>query len=253
MSGEVLIDGRDLMKMSESALRGEERRHIGMIQHFNLLSSATVYENVAFPLKLAGKSTGEIAEGHGGRCPSWGSQTRRMPTRAIFGGQVEGQGRHRARTRERSKGVSFAMRRPRRLTRRRRNPSALIRDINRRMGLTVVVITHEMQVIKDICDRVAVIDGGIIAEEGDSGRVHRAARADHEGVDQRPARTSSPTAFRGNPITKEPSPDSYMLLRLTFLGERADARARGYDPTLPDIEVTMLFGTPDRMISRSAA
>ena len=59
-SGEVLIDGRDLMKMSESELR-EERRHIGMIfQHFNLLSSATVYDNVAFPLKLAGKSAREI-------------------------------------------------------------------------------------------------------------------------------------------------------------------------------------------------
>ena len=59
-SGEVLVGGRDLMKMSESELR-EERRHIGMIfQHFNLLSSATVYDNVAFPLKLAGKSADEI-------------------------------------------------------------------------------------------------------------------------------------------------------------------------------------------------
>ena len=59
-SGEVLVGGRDLMQMSESELR-EERRHIGMIfQHFNLLSSATVYDNVAFPLKLAGKSADEI-------------------------------------------------------------------------------------------------------------------------------------------------------------------------------------------------
>ena len=52
-SGEVIIDGHDLTAMSESELR-EERRHIGMIfQHFNLLSSATVYDNVAFPLRLA--------------------------------------------------------------------------------------------------------------------------------------------------------------------------------------------------------
>ena len=59
-SGAVLVDGRDLMQVSESELR-EERRHIGMIfQHFNLLSSATVYDNVAFPLRLAGKSAEEI-------------------------------------------------------------------------------------------------------------------------------------------------------------------------------------------------
>ena len=59
-SGEVIIDGHDLTAMSESELR-EERRHIGMIfQHFNLLSSATVYDNVAFPLRLAGRSAEEI-------------------------------------------------------------------------------------------------------------------------------------------------------------------------------------------------
>ena len=53
-SGAVLVDGRDLMQVSESELR-EERRHIGMIfQHFNLLPSAPVYDHVAFPLRLAG-------------------------------------------------------------------------------------------------------------------------------------------------------------------------------------------------------
>ena len=125
----------------------------------------------------------------------------------------------------------------------------LIRDINRRMGLTVVVITHEMQVIKDICDRVAVIDGGVIAEEGDVVDVFTAPR---EPITKEfisvLLSNELPTAFRGNPITKEPSPDSYMLLRLTFLGESAD------DPVLadmirlfPDIEVTMLFGTLDQM------
>ena len=126
---------------------------------------------------------------------------------------------------------------------------ALIRDINRRMGLTVVVITHEMQVIKDICDRVAVLNGGVIAEEGD---VVDVFTAPCEPITKEfisvLLSNELPTAFRGNPIENHPSRDSYMLLRLTFLGERAD------DPVLadmirlfPDIEVTMLFGTLDQI------
>ncbi len=248
-SGEVLIDGRDLMKMSESALR-EERRHIGMIfQHFNLLSSATVYENVAFPLKLAGKSTGEIKPkvtellalvGLADKADAYPSH--------LSGGQKQRVGIARALASDPK--VLLCDEATSALDpQTTKSILALIRDINRRMGLTVVVITHEMQVIKDICDRVAVIDGGIIAEEGDVVDVFTAPR---EPITKEfisvLLSNELPTAFRGNPITKEPSPDSYMLLRLTFLGERAD------DPVLadmirrfPDIEVTMLFGTLDQM------
>ena len=103
-SGEVLIDGRDLMQMSESDLR-EERRHIGMIfQHFNLLSSATVYDNVAFPLKLVGKSEGEIKPkvtellalvGLADKADAYPSQ--------LSGGQKQ----HCARARERSEGAAL--------------------------------------------------------------------------------------------------------------------------------------------------
>ena len=117
------------------------------------------------------------------------------------------------------------------------------------MGLTVVVITHEMQVIKDICDRVAVIDGGVIAEESDVVDVFTAPQQPitKEFISVLLS-NELPTAFRGNPVEKTPSAGSYMLLRLTFLGERAD------DPVLaemirrfPSIEVTMLFGTLDQI------
>ena len=61
-SGEVIVDGKDLTKMSDSELR-QARKDIGMIfQHFNLLSTSNVYDNIAFPLKLAGKSKEEIRE-----------------------------------------------------------------------------------------------------------------------------------------------------------------------------------------------
>ena len=104
-SGEVLIDGRDLMKMSESELR-EERRHIGMIfQHFNLLSSATVYENVAFPLKLAGKSTGEIKPKVTELLALVGLADKADAYPSL--GRSEAARRHRACTRERSKGAAL--------------------------------------------------------------------------------------------------------------------------------------------------
>ena len=247
--GKVIVDGKDLTALSEAELR-EERKGIGMIfQHFNLLSSATVYDNVAFPLKLAGKSASEIKPkvtellalvGLADKADNYPSH--------LSGGQKQRVGIARALASDPK--VLLCDEATSALDpQTTKSILALIRDINRRMGLTVVVITHEMQVIKDICDRVAVIDGGIIAEEGDVVDVFTAPR---EPITKEfisvLLSNELPTAFRGNPITKEPSSDSYMLLRLTFLGERAD------DPVLadmirrfPDIEVTMLFGTLDQM------
>ena len=248
-SGEVLVDGRDLMKMSEGALR-EERRRIGMIfQHFNLLSSATVYDNVAFPLKLVGKSADEIRPKVEELLALVGlaDKADAYPSR-LSGGQKQRVGIARALANEPK--VLLCDEATSALDpQTTKSILALIRAINRRMGLTVVVITHEMQVIKDICDRVAVIDGGVIAEEGDVVDVFTAPR---EPITKEfisvLLSNDLPTAFRKSPIEHTPSPGSYMLLRLTFLGERAD------DPVLagmirlfPNIEVTMLFGTLDQI------
>mgnify|MGYP000975725288 FL=1 len=248
-SGEVLVGGRDLMKMSESELR-EERRHIGMIfQHFNLLSSATVYDNVAFPLKLAGKSADEIKPkvtelldlvGLADKADAYPSH--------LSGGQKQRVGIARALANEPK--VLLCDEATSALDpQTTKSILALIRDINRRMGLTVVVITHEMQVIKDVCDRVAVLDGGVIAEEGDVVDVFTAPR---EPITKEfisvLLSNELPTAFRGNAIEETASPGSYMLLRLTFLGETAD------NPVLadmirrfPEVEVSMLFGTLDQI------
>ncbi|MBO5651362.1 MAG: ATP-binding cassette domain-containing protein, partial [Selenomonas sp.] len=160
--GKVIVDGKDMTALTDSELR-EARKDIGMIfQHFNLLSSATVYENIAFPLKLAGKSDREIKakvepllklvglEAKAGQYPS-----------QLSGGQKQRVGIARALASEPKvllcDEATSAL-----------DPQTtkaileLIRDINKKLQLTVVVITHEMQVIKDICDKVAVIDKGVI-------------------------------------------------------------------------------------------
>ena len=126
----------------------------------------------------------------------------------------------------------------------------LIRDINQKLALTVVVITHEMQVIKDICDKVAVIENGVIAEKGTVLEVFTNPRQPitREFISVLLS-NELPSAFRGNEVSQEPQPGSYLLLRLTFIGESAD------DPVIAgmirqyDIEVTMLFGTLDQIKS----
>ena len=248
-AGKVIVGGQDMTAMSEKELR-KARKNIGMIfQHFNLLSSATVYDNIAFPLRLSHTPEAEIKKkvlpllelvGLADKAHQYPSQ--------LSGGQKQRVGIARALASEPKvllcDEATSAL-----------DPQttkailSLIQDINKKLGLTVVVITHEMQVIKDICDKVAVIDKGVIAEQG--------TVFDIFTNPQQPITkefisvllsNDLPAAFRGNAISQEKTPGSYLLLRLTFLGESAD------DPVLagmirkfPDVETTMLFGNLDQI------
>ena len=165
-SGSVIVDGVDLTKLNTAELR-EERKHIGMIfQHFNLLSSRTVYDNVAFPLELQGLSKEEIRERIlpildivklSDRLDNYPSQ--------LSGGQKQRVGI--ARALASNPKVLLCDEATSALDpQTTKSILALLKDINRRLNLTIVLITHEMNVIKEICDRVAVIEGGTIIEEG---------------------------------------------------------------------------------------
>ncbi|MES1980016.1 MAG: methionine ABC transporter ATP-binding protein [Pseudomonadota bacterium] len=165
-AGQVIVGGRDLTTLDGDALR-VARRDIGIIfQHFNLLSSRTVYDNVALPLEIAGLSAGE-------------TKTRITPLLDLVGlsalkdrypAQISGGQKQRV-------GIARALaNRPQVLLsdeatsaldpETTRSILALLRQINKEFGLTVVLITHQMQVIKQVADRVAVIDAGRIVESG---------------------------------------------------------------------------------------
>ena len=250
-AGQVFVDGKDMTAMNAGELRSA-RKEIGMIfQHFNLLSSATVYENIAFPLKLAGMSADKIKEKVMPLLKLVGLEAKadKYPSQ-LSGGQKQRVGIARALASEPKvllcDEATSAL-----------DPQTtkaileLIRDINKKLQLTVVVITHEMQVIKDICDKVAVIDKGVIAEQG--------SVLDVFTNPQQPITkefisvllsNDLPTAFRGGRISEEPVDDAYLLVRLTFIGEKAD------DPVLagmirkfPEVETTMLFGSLDQIKS----
>ena len=250
-SGEIVVNGQRLDTMTPAQLR-EARRGITMIfQHFNLLSSATVYDNIAFPLRLSHTPEAEIKKkvlpllelvGLADKAHQYPSQ--------LSGGQKQRVGIARALASEPK--VLLCDEATSALDpQTTRSILELIQDINRKLSLTVVVITHEMQVIKDICDKVAVIENGVIAEQGTVLEVftnpQKPITKDFISV---LLSNELPAAFRGGEVSKEPLPGAYLLLRLTFIGESAD------DPVLagmirkfPEIEVTMLFGNLDQIKS----
>ena len=250
-AGKVIVDGQDMTAMSEKELR-KARKNIGMIfQHFNLLSSATVYDNIAFPLRLSHTPEEEIKKkvlplldlvGLADKAHQYPSQ--------LSGGQKQRVGIARALASEPK--VLLCDEATSALDpQTTRSILELIQDINRKLSLTVVVITHEMQVIKDICDKVAVIENGVIAEQGTVLEVftnpQKPITKDFISV---LLSNELPAAFRGGEVSKTPLPGAYLWLRLTFIGESAD------DPVLagmirkfPEIEVTMLFGNLDQIKS----
>lgn len=165
-SGEVWVAGRNMTSLPDAQLRAA-RREIGMVfQHFNLLSSRTVFDNVALPLELAGASRTEIRQRVQPLLELVGLAhlAQRYPAQ-ISGGQKQRVGIARALASHPkvllSDEATSALD-----PETTRSILDLLRQVNRDLGVTVVLITHQMQVIKQIADRVAVIDAGRIAEMG---------------------------------------------------------------------------------------
>ncbi|MCR6499369.1 methionine ABC transporter ATP-binding protein [Shinella sp. CPCC 101442] len=165
-SGSIEIEGREITGLGEADLQ-PLRRRIGMIfQHFNLLSAKTVEENVALPLKIEGwpkaKRLARAAEllelvGLTGKAKAYPSE--------LSGGQKQRVGIARALAAKPalllSDEATSALD-----PETTRSILALLKDINRKLGLTILLITHEMEVVRGIADRVTVLDAGRVVEEG---------------------------------------------------------------------------------------
>ncbi|WP_102273826.1 methionine ABC transporter ATP-binding protein [Cytobacillus massiliigabonensis] len=165
-SGRVIVDGYDLTALSAKEIR-EVKRNIGMVfQHFNLLNSKTVFANVAMPLILAKVPKEEIKKRVGELLEFVGlsDKANNYPDQ-LSGGQKQRIGIARALATQPSillcDEATSAL-----------DPQTtssildLLKKINREYNITILIITHEMAVIREICDRVAVIEAGKIIEEG---------------------------------------------------------------------------------------
>lgn len=219
-SGRVLVGGRDVGAARGAALR-EIRRDVGMIfQHFNLLSSRTVYENVALPLEIAGISP--IRPRVDALIDRVGlSDLRDRYPAELSGGQKQRVGIARALATQPkvllSDEATSAL-----------DPEttqtvlALLAEINRDLGLTILLITHEMAVVRDIASHVAVIDGGRIVESGPTYDIfthpqHPTTRSFLGGV----TGLTLPAFIAGRLQQECPEVEAQEVIRVTFAGNHA--------------------------------
>ena len=218
-SGKVIIDDKELTSMSDSQLRAE-RKNIGMIfQHFNLLSSRTVFDNIAFPLELIGASKEVIASKVESLLELVGLTDRQYN----YPSQLSGGQKQRV-------GIARALASDPKILLCDEATSALdpqttqsilelLKDINKRLGITIVIITHEMAVIKAICDRVAVIEGGVIKEQGRVIDIFASPTSEtmKEFV-KSVVNMELPQGIRKLGVSDQPAPDRDMLVRFRFKG-----------------------------------
>jgi D-methionine transport system ATP-binding protein len=246
-SGRVVLDGAEVSALSERALRAV-RRKAGMIfQNFNLLSSRTVLGNVALPLELTGASRKAIAGRAGSLLDLVGLADKkdRYPAE-LSGGQKQRVGIARALATEPavllSDEATSAL-----------DPETtqsileLLKHVNKLTSLTIMLITHEMPVIKSICDHVAVLDGGALVEEGPVYEIFAAPKSDvtkrfvaevtGSGVPDDLAKSLSPVqGSRGQAV-----------LRIVFTGQHATAPILSRLSRLLDADITILSGQVDRI------
>ena len=158
-SGDILIDGESVLTMKGKQLRDLRKKVTMIFQQFNLLMQSTVAKNVRYPLELAhvpkAKADARVKElleivGLSDKADSYPAQ--------LSGGQKQRVAIARALASNEATSALDPMT--------TQSILSLLQDINRRLGITIVIITHEMAVIRQICTHVAILDGGAVAEEG---------------------------------------------------------------------------------------
>ncbi|MBU3825824.1 MAG: methionine ABC transporter ATP-binding protein MetN [Candidatus Oceanisphaera merdipullorum] len=222
-SGQVMVDGQDLTQLNHSQLP-TARRKIGMIfQHFNLLSSRTVFANVALPLELAGMAKADIKLRVSELLELVGlSHRANAYPNALSGGQKQRVAIARALA-PKPKVLLCDEATSALDPNTTQSILALLKDLNRKLGLTILLITHEMQVVKTICDRVAIISDGELIEEGEvawffaNAKTELARRFITSTIN-----LSIPEDYQAR-LQAEPSTDSLPLVRLGFSGETVDS------------------------------
>ena len=250
-SGRVLIDQVDIGDFDEDRLVALRRR-IGMIfQHFNLMSAKTVWQNVELPLKVAGvpqaerwRKVGELLElvGLQGKRDAYPAQ--------LSGGQKQRVGIARALVHDPQillcDEATSAL-----------DPEttesilALLRDINRRLGLTIILITHEMAVIRAICDRVVVLEGGQVVEQGPVWQVFGDPRHEVSRTLLAPLQHGLSDELRARLRSTAPTPEAALVLRLGVTGAQAGEADLSSLFNLLGGQVSLLQGGIERIQGRA--
>ncbi|AJP58114.1 methionine ABC transporter ATP-binding protein [Pandoraea vervacti] len=250
-SGQVLVDGVDIATLNDAQLV-QLRRRIGMIfQHFNLLSAKTVYDNVALPLRVAGVPKAQVDA----RVRELLALVGLSDKAGTYPGRLSGGQKQRV-------GIARALATGPEILLCDEATSALdpetthailrlLRDINRKLGITIVLITHEMRVIREIADQVLVLEQGRIAELDDVWRVFGAPRHDATRALLAPLQYDMPDDLQQALLPERPATPCAQILQLTYRG------TDGLAPDFPRIaqalggSVRLLHGGVDRIQGHS--
>ncbi|MFV0447762.1 MAG: methionine ABC transporter ATP-binding protein MetN [Vibrio sp.] len=244
-NGSVIVNGVDLTKLSSKQL-SEARRNIGMIfQHFNLLSSRTVFENIALPLELAGQSASHIDKKVSELLQLVGLAEKRdtYPSN-LSGGQKQRVAIARALASdpkvllcdEATSALDPAT---------TQSILELLKEINRKLNITILLITHEMDVVKSICHQVAIIGDGELVEKGSVGEIfaHPKTELAHQFI-RSTLDLSIPDDYQAR-LQQTRVEGSYPLVRLEFTGATVDAPLMSQISRKFNIDVSILSSDLD--------
>lgn len=244
-SGNIIIDNINITSLDKEGLR-QERKEIGMIfQHFNLLAQKTVYENIAFPLHLEKWDKQDIKK----RVDELLSYVELEDKKNSYPSQLSGGQKQRVAI---AKAIA-------------NNPKVLLSDegtsaldpkttksilnllkkIRDEFGLTIIMITHQMEVVKQVCDRVAIMEDGKVIEENTVENLFKSPKTKTAKSFISSVNTSieediiSPGDFKGK------------IIRLTFTGDSAKRPIVSRVVKTFDIDVNILSGSIDNLQTTS--
>ncbi|HHU71475.1 MAG TPA: methionine ABC transporter ATP-binding protein [Clostridiales bacterium] len=241
--GKVYIDGTEITSLSKKELRAK-RKKIGMIfQHFNLFASRNVYQNIAYPLKYRGKSKSEINKKVNELLELVGltDKIHAYPSQ-LSGGQKQRVAIARALANDPeillSDEATSAL-----------DPQTtksilkLLKELNAKLGITIVLITHEMQVVKEICDQVVVMENGEVIEQGDLFNIFAAPR---EGITREFVESTSNLSKIYELIEEKravvQTKAGEFIIRLRYLKRNASESLISYISRNYNLDANIIFG-----------
>lgn len=245
--GSIMVDGQDITLLKQRQLRAA-RQKIGIIfQQFNLLSSRTVFDNIMFPLEIAGVPTKTARQRVEQLLEMVGlTDKARVYPEQLSGGQKQRVGIARALANDPkillSDEATSALD-----PQTTRSILKLLKDINRQLNLTILLITHDMNVIKQVCDRVAVINNSRIEEVGDVLSIFsNPGTPTSQSFIKAIINKDEPEEYR-NDLIKVRNDKYSRLIRVSFIGASAG------DPVIStmikrfDVDANILHGSIDRI------
>lgn len=239
-SGTILIDGKDITKLNKNELK-EERKKIGMIfQHFNLLDSKTVEQNIAFSLEICKWEKNKIKE----RVKELLALVSLEDKAKMYPSQLSGGQKQRvaiARALANNPSILLSDEATSALDpKTTKDILKLLKDINQKLGITIIMITHQMEVVKEICNKVAIMSAGEIVE---CGGVHH--------IFSRPSHAISKELLDENTgeleLVKSLKKDGRYIIKTNFIGSTASEAIISKIIKDFDIEISILSGTIDNL------